>query len=227
LKTYFSPMLGSQFYAPFIVMGMHRSGTSLVAQILNDAGICMGVLRDHNAESLPFLSANILMLQNNQADWLQPVPIKTQPPFSAESMVAAHFQLPNQARWRLWLATLQPWGFKDPRNIFTIQAWQKIFPKAKVIHVVRDREAVVKSLLVRQNRVGEQDSQLDAEAAQNLWAQYVEEARKSASDNASFIEVAYEDLIAFHSPTIQELSKFCNRNLMPHVQVRVQEKTNI
>lgn len=221
LKTYFRHMFGSQFYAPFVVMGMHRSGTSLVAQVLNDAGICMGVLRDHNGESLPFLSANILMLENQQANWLRPVPIADQPPFSAAAMVAAHFQLPNQARWRLWRATRQPWGFKDPRNVFTIQAWRRLFPHAKVIHVVRSEAGVVKSLLARQNRVGEPEGTMDAASARNLWAQYVTEARKSGPANGPYLEVAYEKLVALDTVAIQALSNFCGQNLMPYFKTRV------
>lgn len=200
---------------------MHRSGTSLVAQVLNDAGICMGVLRDHNAESMPFLSANILMLQAANADWLNPVSISSKPPFGAPAMVAAHFQLPNEARWRLWCATLQPWGFKDPRNVFTIRAWRQIFPAAKVIHVVRHPDAVANSLCNRQNRIGEADFQLDITKAQHLCAQYLQEARRSGPSAAAFIEVVYEDLVAKDPAAIQLLSSFCGRNLMPHFKNRV------
>lgn len=30
-----------------------------------------------------------------------------------------------------------PWGWKDPRNTFTLPFWLKLFPQAKVIHISR------------------------------------------------------------------------------------------
>lgn len=31
-----------------------------------------------------------------------------------------------------------PWGWKDPKNSFTIDLWKEIFPNAKVLHIYRN-----------------------------------------------------------------------------------------
>jgi hypothetical protein len=209
---------------PYIIVGMHRSGTSLVANVLNDAGIYMRALRDHNGESLPFLSANEQLMAHHAASWLQPVRITAQSDFSRNTMVAAHFQLPNAAGWRVRRATCNAWGFKDPRNTFTALAWLPLFTDARVIHVVRNADAVVRSLLVRQNRVGESLPALDASAAHDLWQTYTQEARSLATLLPNYIEVAYEDLCAGQSQVIARLSQFCGRNLQPYFAQRVVRK---
>ncbi len=35
---------------------------------------------------------------------------------------------------------LKAWGWKDPRNTFTLPMWLSIFPKARVLHVLRNKE---------------------------------------------------------------------------------------
>src|SRR5438309_5657294 len=55
---------------PIIVAGMHRSGTSLLARLLEIAGVCMGYRKDANFyESVCFLGANRLLLENLGASW--------------------------------------------------------------------------------------------------------------------------------------------------------------
>jgi hypothetical protein len=43
-----------------------------------------------------------------------------------------------------------PWGWKDPRNTFTIDVWREIFPDAKVLHIYRNPVDVAESLRVRE-----------------------------------------------------------------------------
>ena len=42
----------------------------------------------------------------------------------------------------------QPWGWKDPRNVFTLPLWLRVFPEAKIIYIVRNGVDVAASLLV-------------------------------------------------------------------------------
>jgi hypothetical protein len=41
------------------------------------------------------------------------------------------------------------WGWKDPRNALTLPYWLSIFPQARLLHVRRDTDAVVSSLMSR------------------------------------------------------------------------------
>jgi len=42
-----------------------------------------------------------------------------------------------------------PWGWKDPRNTFTIDIWIEVFPNAKLIHIYRNPIDVAESLRKR------------------------------------------------------------------------------
>jgi hypothetical protein len=44
------------------------------------------------------------------------------------------------------------WGWKDPRNSITLPVWLKLFPDARVIHIVRNGVDVAESLYRRQQR---------------------------------------------------------------------------
>ncbi|WP_287130438.1 sulfotransferase [Candidatus Cyanaurora vandensis] len=46
-----------------------------------------------------------------------------------------------------------PWGWKDPRNTFTLPLWLELFPSARVIHIHRDSPDVARSLLRRQQQI--------------------------------------------------------------------------
>jgi hypothetical protein len=43
-----------------------------------------------------------------------------------------------------------PWGWKEPRNTFTLPLWLDIFPKARIIHIYRNGIDVAKSLAKRE-----------------------------------------------------------------------------
>src|SRR5262249_51761949 len=54
-------------------------------------------------------------------------------------------------RYRSITNMKQPWGWKDPRNTYTLPIWLDVFPHAKVVHVYRHGVDVAHSLRVRQN----------------------------------------------------------------------------
>jgi len=145
---------------------MHRSGTTLVSKILHDAGIFMGVWQDHNAESLPFLSLNQQMLAQQGADWLHPAVPERQLPHMPAPRDLYHWHWDIRSRWQRWQAAWRPrpWGWKDPRNTFTLPRWLECYPQARVLVVQREAEDVVRSLQQRNSRAGEvQDDALEDE----------------------------------------------------------------
>jgi hypothetical protein len=46
----------------------------------------------------------------------------------------------------------KPWGWKDPRNTFTLPIWLDLFPNAKIIHIHRHGVDVAQSLKTRQEK---------------------------------------------------------------------------
>lgn len=220
-------MLSLKFHRPVIVIGMHRSGTSLVAKLLHESGIFMGAHRDHNEESFPFLNVNQKVMAEAGHSWIDPGHFTEYDacPETAISMYVNHFQLnPDdfvlagrpRARMVMWLHNKR-WGFKDPRSTYTLKMWLKLFPKAKVIHVVRHPRSVVASLQRRNEIDGEvQDERLfDANFGLQLWKDYVETAIEQGKDlpRARFLTLKYEDILK-GGVTLTDLGRFVGTDLV-------------
>ena len=60
--------------APIIVLGMHRSGTTMVARLLSHMGVFMGADVDANHESRLFQGLNDWLLTRAGARWDEPAP---------------------------------------------------------------------------------------------------------------------------------------------------------
>ena len=59
---------------PVVVVGMHRSGTSLVSRILDDCGVMMGKDLQEDHESLFFIGLNEWIYENAGAAGRGPGP---------------------------------------------------------------------------------------------------------------------------------------------------------
>jgi hypothetical protein len=211
---------------PYIVIGMHRSGTSLVAQVLHQAGIFMGVLKDHNHEAMHFLSCNQHSLWADGHNWLDPaVPQQTHwTTPSAKTLYIEHFKLNTRIQRIRYLSLPKDWGWKDPRNTFTLPMWLRLFPKAKVIYVKRNTTDIARSLQQRNQRAGEvQDDRLnDFDFCLQLAETYQTQASSyAASLTERFIEVEYEALTALDDKRIQALERFTGKQLHQHFKVLV------
>ena len=57
---------------PVIVIGMHRSGTSLMVKILEELGVFMGADQEHNKESIFFIWINKWIMHQTHASWDNP-----------------------------------------------------------------------------------------------------------------------------------------------------------
>ena len=102
-----------------IVLGMHRSGTSLVANILHELGVNMGknLLSPNPSnprgyfENRKFVILNHKILALSGGNWTYP-PDK----INAEPLKNTIQRLINEEKTELW-------GFKDPCNTLTIEAY--------------------------------------------------------------------------------------------------------
>lgn len=140
---------------PVSVTGMHRSGTSMIARLLNLCGLDLGPnehllpAADDNPEGFwelrPFVAINDKILQRLGGDWhllATPVPKwETHPDFQplreqAGGLVAE-------------LGLSEPWGWKDPRTALTFAFWQQIWPEMRFVICVRNPLEVALSLLKR------------------------------------------------------------------------------
>ena len=229
---------------PVLVVGMHRSGTRLIDRILDRLGVFMGADRQADGESVTFMQINETVFHQCGTFWSEPMPVHfvlSQPELlerMAEVVVQSlATQLRNYAgRADLDLARigeLAPFGWKDPRNTFTLPVWQKIFPEARIIHVVRHGVDVAASLARRhgnalRNATGAavppaltviQDHGLGVlssrrgwtiSEALTMWEQYVEKARLEAAQmGPRALEIRFEDLLERPQEFVPRIAQFC------------------
>ena len=209
---------------------MHRSGTTLLSQLFDSAGINQGVLKDHNNEAFHFLSINQQTLEKAGFSWLHPgVPDEkywfeiTQPQLYAE-----HFRLPSSNPKRLRLLNNKKWGWKDPRNTFTLAMHLKMFPKAKVIHLIRDGRDVALSLQNR-NKI---DGEVQAEELNSLdfnfklWEKYVVQGSSYKNQIDNFLEIKYEDLLTEKKEVFTQINKWAGIDISSFTEMLKQPLKN-
>ena len=128
---------------------------------------------------------------------------------------------------------LPAFGWKDPRNTFTLPVWKQVFPNLRAIHIVRHGVDVAASLarrhaealraatgesvpsaltVIRDHALGVLSSRRGWTLAEALtmWEQYVEKARQeSAALGERALEVRYEDLLLQPERVIPAIAEFC------------------
>ena len=177
----------------------------MVAEALNSAGVYAGAICDHNREALYAVDLNERMLEAAGGKWWQPPTndaleqalANFQPELDSTHLYAAHLKVKSGKTWRQKIHYSGPWLIKDPRFCLTLPWWLERFPNAKVIWVLRDEQAVVSSLLRRQEKSDEAQSDLDAAKALELHYSY--NAQASATLKAMGVDyraVRYEDLVS-------------------------------
>lgn len=139
---------------PVCITGMHRSGTSLVAQLLSESGLYLGPDRelmpaaDSNPtggwENIKLVALNDEILDRLGGGWDYPPP--TPSDWSQSALAALRPETEALARE---LSRHDPWGWKDPRTCFTLQFWQSLLDQLTVILVVRNPLEVAASLRAR------------------------------------------------------------------------------
>ncbi|HMB72647.1 MAG TPA: sulfotransferase [Gammaproteobacteria bacterium] len=234
--------------SPIIVIGMHRSGTRALAQILERLGIFMGADQQADSESITFMSINEGILHQCGGFWSEPMSahfLLSQPEFV--DTLAASVRATLAARLGDYVgrsgllsgaggAALPAFGWKDPRNTFTLPVWRRVFPNARVIHIVRHGVDVAASLARRHSAALRAAAGTSVPAALTviedhglgvlssrrgwtlpealtMWEQYVEKARLETAELGDALEVRFEDLLADPWPVISSIAQWCGANL--------------
>jgi len=238
--------------SPLVVIGMHRSGTRLLVDVLAKLGVFMGADRQADAESVAFMLINEGILHQCGAFWSEPMAahFMLAEPAAVQHIAAAAghalaAQLERYAGPSVWHLSgsgeeLPPFGWKDPRNTFTLPVWKQIFPNLRTIHIFRHGvdfaaslahrhaaalraatgESVPSALtVIKDHALGVLSSRRGWTLAEALtmWEQYVEKARQeSAALGERALEVRYEDLLMQPERVIPAIAKFCGVALPAH-----------
>src|ERR1700709_599256 len=76
LKVQQSCMSFQSSVQPVILLGMHRSGTAMIARLLDQLGLFQGNELQEDHESVWFLDINDMLLKRVNGAWDNPGPIK-------------------------------------------------------------------------------------------------------------------------------------------------------
>jgi hypothetical protein len=135
-----------------IVLGMHRSATSLVAKGLHDAGVAMGddLLQGHSSnpwghfEDIEFIALNDAILRAAGGSWDNP------PPEEAILDQASRYEASIKALVAANDGNVDPdypiWGWKDPRTTLTIRLFVRYLTRPHFIACFRNPWDVAASL---------------------------------------------------------------------------------
>ncbi|KTG16292.1 MULTISPECIES: sulfotransferase [unclassified Guyparkeria] len=234
---------------PVIFVGMHRSGTSLVGRLLEELGLFVGKGKDENNEAIFFQALNSWLLAQCGSRWDNPGQIgelwqHEQAMELIEDYVRFMMASPRAIDFlgvrgyllnRSIMNHRHPWGWKDPRNTFTLPLWLRLFPRAKVVCIERHGVDVAQSLVTREahsevrargkyrrykyltwirpKRGGFMESARCAtlDGAFSLWQEYQAEVDRLADKVPAdrIVRVRYESLLAAPETSLRKLADFC------------------
>ncbi len=213
---------------PIIILGMHRSGTQIYAELLKEAGIFFGNDVKGHFESRSFRDLNKKILRIAHADWDNPVNIRFL--FNEEISLRNTANLIDKEikgnkfrkKYLGFLRLLQKdkkelWGWKDPRTTITFPVWNLIFPDAKFLIIYRNGIDVAKSLYAREEgRIGRVKNKAYSlrcrvmGEAYKLWEEYnyiLQENLDKISSNRK-LTVRYEDLLTNPDNELKRIFEF-------------------
>ena len=216
---------------------MHRSGTSLISKIIESQGVFMGHRKQKDNESVFFLDINEKIFRLINATWDTPDNFAYANTFfrnNIKKIILKELASKSNIRYfglRKYLHNHNfdklnyPWGWKDPRNIFTYDYWKQIFPGAKIIHIYRNPVDVANSMRIRQlnfiekfetnetfrnyclniNFLGTSYKCLDLTEGIKIWEKYIENAFE-IQDN--ILHIKYEEFLMNSEKVSQILFNF-------------------
>ena len=217
------------YQPPIIIVGMHRSGTTMITKILENLGLFVGTQKEINHEALFFWEINNWIFDLHTATPEKPYNLRYKNPACEKVIIESLEYFVQSNKRKQYLGNLSttypnikeidiPYGWKDPKNTFTIDFWKHIFPNPKVIHIYRnpidsvssyiERDLALKNkfewnwkkklkrdLLISKNF--HQNFRLTSiEEGYDLWHEYVTKALSLKEEFANYIEIKYEDLFA-------------------------------
>lgn len=219
--------------SPIIVVGMHRSGTSLLIKAMDQMGVFTGdVTGPDTSESLLFQYLNDAILSCCQAHWSTPEPLE-----SAISntdwfdSVASLVSLTLESKWQHFYKIRSPssmfseshsmvWGWKDPRNCLTVDFWHRLYPNARFLYIYRHGMDVAESLVRREKKKGKSvyiAKCLELKGAFSMWESYNRSALKSLQSvsKSNQLHLGFEDLARNPDVFLKSVANFCELDIKP------------
>jgi Sulfotransferase family len=137
---------------PVCIAGMHRSGTSMIARLLNECGLYIGeksdLLKPSSSnpggywENKKLMDINKAIIRELGGWWFCP-------PQVSDGSASDGRLLDLRRRAEVVLSEFmdhEPWGWKDPRNSVTLSFWRRLVSELKVVIGLRHPLEVALSL---------------------------------------------------------------------------------
>ena len=187
-------------------LGMHRSGTSVVARLLNLLGVHLGseallmAPQPDNPKGFweydPFVRINDAVLGAFGGHWHTPPAWPdgwtNEPHLDAYKTLAVDWIAKD-------LATAPCWGWKDPRTCLTLPFWQSIVGPMRYVIVTRSPAEVVASLATR--------NEFTAAEAERLWLAHVASTLRDTAGQPCLF-VFCDDLCTRPETEVRRLAAF-------------------
>lgn len=142
-----------------VVLGMHRSATSLIARTLNSE-VHMGEkllkgLSDNpkgHYENVKIIGINDKILHNSGGSWYNPpsrdkiIEVGKKYEDEIKEIISEEVEIAKSKN-------MESWGFKDPRTSLTIDVWYKYIPNPQFVVCYRNINDVAASLVNRNGNI--------------------------------------------------------------------------
>lgn len=170
---------------PVLILGMHRSGTSCLAGMMEEAGLFLGDVntsapfnRKGNREFRPAMELHDRVLADAGGAWDRP---------PANPVQWSRLRLEELESLVATYPADRVWGLKDPRLLLLMEGWRTI-TSPRCVATFRHPAAVVNSLLARAEAWGRP---MRSSKALDLWLAY-NERLLCEHDRAPFPVIRYD-----------------------------------
>lgn len=210
-----------------VVLGMHRSGTSLIARGLKALGVELGTdlmaPNEYNErgywENDPLVDINDELLAGmGMAWWSLALPdegwlaLPHTKPLLAKAVAELRRQFHGQPLW----------GFKDPRTVRLLPFWERALEHvgAKPFYVVAIRNplSVIPSLAKR-------DGFVDAAHAQLMWLEHTAGSLLETDDRPRIV-VDYDGMMRHPEQELKRIAQALGLNVTPRMQREIDDFTS-
>jgi hypothetical protein len=232
---------------PIILLGMHRSGTTLLSKIFSGFGIHMGSGNGRLNEANFFLDLNILLLEIYHAFWDYPLNMR----YVISNNFNSNLHVVNELR--RWINSFRffknyvgfrnyscfykrkttAWGWKEPRTTVTWPLWFHVFKSPKFVFIYRNGIDVAESLRKAEKNsdklLGGRNVSFRAttlEGAFKIWEEYnkVYYRFKQKMPSAKIIEVRYEDLLKDPLNKLNEIIDFIDIKINKEIMLQASQE---
>ena len=189
-----------------VILGMHRSGTSMLGGIVERLGIDMGEDQPGRQFSNPmghyedgdFLTLNELILASAGGSWDNP----PSPDLINDQALVFEDRLQQIIQGKVQKNGDQPWGWKDPRTSLTIQLYFPYLTNLYILWCQRDQEAISNSLWKR-NKISLQESEKLTDHYQQMINEFIEK-----HPELPVLRVFYQDIVNRPEVWIRKIADF-------------------